>query len=98
MTAEEKKRYVVLEGWSEIGRFENCSDALFFQDFMEHMNPRRKFDLWRQEEGFMRLREGQRFVDEQKENRRGAWLKFISLKGGGNEHGRRKEDLSSYQS
>ena len=95
MDSDKERPYVVLEGWAEIARFKTCGEALLIQDFMENLHPRRKFDLWLEGDGFMRLREGRRFVDEEQEDRQGAWVKFIRLKGGTKEHGRTKEDLSS---
>ena len=99
MDREKSRDYVLLEGWSEVTTFERISEGLRFQDFMENLHPRRKFDLCLKRGGFLRLREGWLPVEEDGPvNDPLEWLKIIALKGGDIEHDRRKEEIPSNQS
>jgi len=99
MDSARSRDYVLLEGWREIATFETISEGLRFQDFMENLHPRRKFDLCLKRGGFMRLRDGWLPVEEDEyEKDPLEWLKIIAMKGGEQEHGGRIEDIPSNQS
>ena len=83
MDSERSRDYVLLEGWSEVATFETISEGLRFQDFMENLHPRRKFDLCLKRGEFMRLRAGCLPIEEDEyEKDPLEWLKIIALKGG----------------
>jgi len=94
MDSDGSRDYVLLEGWSEVATFQTISEALRFQEFMENLHPRRKFDLCLKRGGFMRLRAGGIPAEDQDKDPL-EWLMLIALKGGGEEHGRRNEVVPS---
>lgn len=93
MDNEPRKDYVLLEGWSEVAAFETIVEGLRFQEFMEHLHPRRKFDLCLKRGGFIRLREGWMPIEEDVDPL--DWLRTIAMQSGGMERGRRSEDAHS---
>ncbi|MEI8120473.1 MAG: hypothetical protein WCI20_00360 [bacterium] len=88
--------YVVMNGWSEVAAFQTIGEALQFQEFMGNLHPNKKHDLHLKRNGFVMLREGSPPCDEDERSLRG--FGFIMMKGGGIEHGRRKEGIPSDQS
>ena len=95
MDSDGSRDYVLLEGWSEVATFQTISEALRFQEFMENLHPRRKFDVCLKRGGFMRLRAGGIPAEEDQDKDPLEWLMLIALKGGGEEHGRRNEVVPS---
>lgn len=103
--ATETRKYVVLEGWSEVAEFRTCQEALLIQEFMESLHPRQRFDVWMKlgtvRHRFVQVNRGREvFNDDVFESvplKFDRWEQLKSLKGGDKEHGRRKEDLPAYQ-